>query len=255
MRNILIGLFVLLLIGGGVYFFLNQEEEKKEEPVVDEKEEVEEEEEVKGFVTSNPVSEFTEEEIISLGIDFSGSDAEIADEIYDWQVENMKYVAFGDVSDAMRWNYFMPGIYPTSDMIVDMKKDGKIEGLCYNYATIYCSIANYYGLECRVTAMKEKPSDLDSRIDKRTTTGMAPHEYDRLLERIEELDLYYSYETVRKAAKETSSHYRAEVKLNDEWVIKDASVAAVGGTYNDLYDFFEVDWLEAYDEKLFKVSE
>ncbi len=84
---------------------------------------------------------------------------------------------------------------------------------------------------------------------------MAPHEYDRLMKKIEALGLNYSYETVRRAAKETSSHYRAEVKLNDEWVVKDASVATVGGTYNDLYDFFEVDWLEAFDEKLFKVSE
>lgn len=207
------------------------------------------------FIPSSPVSVFTKDDIDYLGINFSGTPEEIADKIYQWQVENIAYQAggpdFADVSDPMRWNYFLPGIYPTNKMIREMRKDGKIYGICYQYATIYYSIARYYGLECRVTAMKEKPSELDPTIDKRTTTGLSMEEYNRLKLKLQEKGLDYSYESIRQVASETSAHYRAEVKLNGEWVVKDATVPFTGGTYNKLYNFYEVDWLEGYKpEKL-----
>jgi hypothetical protein len=209
------------------------------------------------FIPTSSVTKFNEEHIQALAIDFKGTDLEIANQIYDWQTENMEYKAFGEVADAMRWNYFLPGIYPTEEMIKDFSvlDNVKIEGLCYQFATIYCSIAEYYDLECRVTAMDEKPSDLDPKIDKRTTTGLAESEYNRLLKLLEKRDLYYSYETIRNVAKETSAHYRAEVKIDDNWKVMDASVHFVGGEYNKLYTFNEVDWLEGYNESLLGKSE
>ena len=209
------------------------------------------------FEPSSPVTKFNEEHIQSLAIDFTGTDLQIAQKIYDWQTNNMEYKAFGEVADAMRWNYFLPGIYTTEDMIegFSILDDIKIEGLCYQFATIYCSIANYYDLECRVTAMNEKPSDLDSKIDKRTTSGLAESEYKRLEKILQKKGIYYSYETIRSVAKETSAHYRAEVKIGDNWKVMDASEHFVGGEYNKKYTFYEVDWLEGYNENLLGKSE
>lgn len=205
----------------------------------------------------SPVSEFTLEDIQALAIDFSGTEMEIAQAIYDWQTEYMNYVANGEVADAMRWNYFLPGIYTTRDMIIgfSIMDNVNIEGLCYQFATLYCSIANYYDLECRVTAMQEKPSELDPTIDKRTTTGLGEDEYRRLEQLLISKGYYYSYETIRSVAQETSAHYRAEVKIDGEWIVMDASEYFVGGEYNDIYEFYEVDWLEGYQADILSRSE
>lgn len=203
------------------------------------------------FVPSSPISEFSDSVLESLGLSLSGSEAEIAQGIYDWQVQNMNYVAFGPVSDMMRWNYMLPGIFTTLDMLeINKTSNGKIEGLCYNYATLYCSIAEAYNLDCRVTQMREKPSQLDSRIDPKTTTGLGPDEYERLEALLISKNLYYNYELIRSIAKETSAHYRAEVRIDGEWKVYDASVASVGDGYNQTYEFFEVDWLEGYNKQI-----
>ncbi len=204
------------------------------------------------FQPASPISTFTKEDIDYLGASFTGTPAQIADAIYQWQGDHMTYQANGgDVSDPMRWNYFLPGIYPTSEMIREMRQDGKVYGLCYGFATIYVSLAKYYGLEARVTAMNEKPSQLDPTIDKNTTTGLGPDEYDRLKVKLDRRGLNYSYETIRGVAQETSAHYRAEVKLNGNWVVKDATELFFPNTYNSRYTFYEVDWMEGYHpEKL-----
>ena len=207
---------------------------------------------VSAFTPSSPVSLFTLEDIQALAINFSGSDMEIAQAIYEWQTEYMDYEAFGEVADAMRWNYFLPGIYTTRDMIkgFSIMDSINIKGLCYQFATIYCSIASYYDIECRVTAMREKPSELDPSIDKRTTTGLGPDEYARLEAFLATKGLYYSYETIRQVAKETSAHYRAEINIDGIWQYMDATEYFVGGEYNNTYEFYEVDWLEGYQPTL-----
>lgn len=203
------------------------------------------------YPKKSPVSKFTKEEIQALAIDFTGTKEEIATKIYKWQTENMTYKAFGTVSDAMRWNYFLPGIYETKDMIKEFSvlDNKKIEGLCYQFATIYCSIANYYELECRVMEMEKKLSEIDPKIDKRTTEGLSNEEYKRLEKLLIKKGYYYDYETIRAVAKETSAHYRAEVKINDKWVIKDATEHFVGGEYNKIYTFKEVDFFEGFNEE------
>lgn len=201
-----------------------------------------------GFIPSIPIVEFDQETLDNKGLMFSGSEAEIAQSIYDWQTENMSYVAYGPVSDAMRWNYMLPGIVTTLEMLDNTNSEGKIEGLCYNFATIYCSIAKANGLDCRVTQMKEKPSQLDSSIDPNTTTGLGPDEYDRLNQVLEAKGYDFDYELIRSIAKETSAHYRAEVMIENEWKVYDASTYFVGDEYNKNYDFYEVDWFEGFEE-------
>lgn len=207
---------------------------------------------VLSFTPSSPVVKFTLEDIQSLAIDFSGTEMEIAQAIYDWQTEYMDYEAFGEVADAMRWNYFLPGIYTTRDMIkgFSIMDSINIKGLSYQFATIYCSIASYYDIECRVTAIKEKPSELDSSIDKSTTIGLGIDEYTRLEALLITKDLYYTYETIQQVAKETSAHYRAEIMIDGNWIYMDATEYFIGDEYNDTYDFYEVDWLEGYQPVL-----
>ncbi len=55
--------------------------------------------------------------------------------IINWQNSNMHYIGDpkqqADISHPMRWNFFLPGIYPVSDMVQDrLMDDGKIYGLC-----------------------------------------------------------------------------------------------------------------------------
>lgn len=203
------------------------------------------------FVPSSPISMFDEQTLVDLDALFSGSPKEIAQSIYDWQIEHMVYVAYGPVSDMMRWNFMLPGIYTTQDMLNrNINAEGKFEGLCYNFATLYCSIAIANGLDCQVTQMKEKPSELDPSIDPKTTTGLGPDEYARLEELLIEKGYSYDYELIRSIAKETSAHYRAEVMIDSKWEVYDASSYFVGDTYNQTYEFYPVDWNEGYQDDL-----
>lgn len=84
-----------------------------------------------------------------------------------------------DISHPMRWNYMLPGIFPVSEMVQERRlENGKIYGLCWDYAAIFNAIANYYGLEARVTANKVYISDFNPSIDKSTANGMGPEEFE-----------------------------------------------------------------------------
>jgi hypothetical protein len=113
-----------------------------------------------------PCFEFSDEDINYLGINCSGTDLQRADCIKSWQEENIIYDAFSqDSSYSIRWNHNFPGIYPSSEIIREkINDDGKIYGVCFDYAVIYCSIAEYYGIECRVMNSITKPSDRDSTL-------------------------------------------------------------------------------------------
>jgi len=173
------------------------------------------------FPINNPYAAFSTEEIAQINADgFSGTDEEIARAILAWQAENMFYIGDPnqqpDISHPMRWNYFMPGIFPVSEMVQERVLDnGKIYGLCWDYAAIFNAIANYYELETRVTAHKVYISDLDPSIDKSTATGMGPEEFEALQPKLIAHNLTLSYDQISRAARETWSHYRAEVKIGD----------------------------------------
>ena len=244
MKKILSLLIVVLLLGACA----EAEDDEYDDEMDDE--EIAEVEESVEFIPQSPVVEFDQATLDRLGLNLSGTDAEIAQGIYDWQTENMTYVAFGPISDAMRWNYMLPGIYSSFEMLDVMNAEGKIEGLCFNFATIYCSIAEAYGLDCRVTHMAEKPSELDSSIDPKTTTGLGHDEYARLEMLLKMKGYNYDYELIRSIAKETSAHYRAEVMIDGVWKVYDASTYFVGDEYNKTYEFYEVDWLEGFEASI-----
>jgi hypothetical protein len=204
---------------------------------------------VKRFQAISPAIKFTAEDIAFLGIDFTGSQEHIEDMILKWQEDNWTFVSsqmdYPDVSDPIRWNYFLPGIFTSRDIIHEQVKDNHIYGVCFSYAITYASIAEYYGLEVRVVNSISKPSQ--SNPGSGFTTGMSPEEYARLKAKLDAAGLDYAYEAVRLVAEETPSHYWAEVKINGEWVVKDATQKITGNDtktgFIDKNDFEITDWL------------
>lgn len=201
------------------------------------------------FHATSPAVEFTDDDIAFLGISFSGTQEEIAEAIFKWQEDTWIYASsmidYPDVSDPIRWNYFLPGIFTSRNIIHEQVRDGKIYGVCFSYAITFCSIAEYYGLETRVMNSISKPSDTNPDIG--FTTGMSPDEYDRLKIKLDAAGLDYAYEAVRLVAEETPSHYWAEVKINGEWVVQDATQKITGNDtktdFIDKNDFEITDWL------------
>jgi hypothetical protein len=175
------------------------------------------------FQMFSPYEALTAEEVESLGADgFTGTDEEIANAIVAWQKANMHFASpmnYPDVSYPMRWNYIMPGIYPVSEMVVErVTGDGEIYGICWDYAAIFSAIANYYGLETRVTAYKIYMSESSTG-----ETGMGPQEYEAMEPKLEQNGLDFTYEDIRAAAHETWIHYRAEVNIDGAWVAFDGT--------------------------------
>jgi hypothetical protein len=208
------------------------------------------------FKASSPIAKFTSEDIAFLGVYFSGTQEQIADGIKQWQEDNWTYAAglieYPNASDPIRWNYFLPGIFSSRDIIHEQVKNNKNYGVCFSYAITYCSIAEYYGLEVRVLNSKSKPSDNNPDIG--FTAGMSPDEYDRLKVKLDKAGLKYDYEAIRLVAEETPGHYWAEVKINGQWVIKDATEKATGGNTAQNFiaanDFQVTDWLNRDKSKV-----
>ncbi|MCD6435538.1 MAG: hypothetical protein J7L15_04050 [Clostridiales bacterium] len=210
------------------------------------------------FSEGSPLVKLTEDDIKALGADgFTGTDLEIANQIKDWQVENMIYASssedYPDVSYSMRWDYAFPGIYTVEDMINNMKDGNKIYGICFNYAVIFADIADYYNLDVRIMNTTIKPSEInDSPFYKATATGLAPDEYAEFKNWIISKDLNiedYPYEAVRLVMAETALHYRAEVKIDDEWIALD-TYRPENVSANE-YTFVETDWQEGNQEETF----
>jgi hypothetical protein len=202
----------------------------------------------KKFVSSSPISVFTAQDIQSLGIKVTGTPREMADAIRKWQETNMSYGPVKpDFSDAIRWNYFLPGVFPSRQIVSEHIANGKPYGICFDFAVIYSSIANYYGLETRVRNSISKPSDTDKTIQ--FTTGMAPDEYDRIAAKLGTQGYKYDFDAVRRVASETPSHYWAEVKIDGVWVIEDATQSFTGNNtqtgYVDKNDVQLTDWMRS----------
>jgi hypothetical protein len=198
------------------------------------------------FMASSPVSVFTAGDIEKLGVKVTGTAREIADAIRKWQEANMVYGSPNpNFSDAIRWNYFLPGIFPSRDIINEHLDNAKPYGICFDFAVVYSSIANYFGLETRIRNSISVPSDTDKTI--RFTAGMSPDEYNRLAVKLQNQGLDYDYEAVRLVASETPSHYWAEVKIDGAWVIEDATQVSTGNNTQTLFvdknDVQLTDWM------------
>jgi len=187
------------------------------------------------FSFSSPVSAFSAIDIAYLGINCSGNDSEIAECIKEWQINNMDYdVSKPDSSYSIRWNYAFPGLYPSSEIIREKTENGRVYGICFDYAVIYCSLANYYGLECRVMNSLTKPSDRDASLLP-YSTGLGMEEYNDLIVKLRAKGMDYPYELIRQVMKETPEHYWAEVNIDGEWLPFDASNNPTGGNVEEEY--------------------
>jgi len=203
------------------------------------------------FEPASPVAAFSDSEIQALGVDCQGSPEEIARCIKSWQEIHMLYCQEMDVkdcSDAIRANYVLPGLFTSQDLVQNKQQDGKVYGICFDYAVIYCSIAEYYGLECRVVNSISKPSERPGTYVP-ITTGMSEEEYARWNEQLQTKGIDYPYDALRLIARETPGHYWAEVNLDGKWIVLDASRSSVGGSTETEYiasgDFEITDWFAA----------
>ena len=171
--------------------------------------------------------------------------------IINWQNLNMHYIGDpnqqADISNPMRWNYFMPGIFPVSDMVQDrVMEDGKIYGLCWDYASIFNAMASYYDLDVRVTAYKVLMSDLNPQF--RKGAGMSIEEFETILPRLNEQGLNIDYDHISQSSRETWTHYRAEVKVGEEWLAFDGAPGVSAEYAAKTYSV--VSWDEGYDANL-----
>ena len=203
---------------------------------------------------------FSDEALKELGADgFSGSDAEIAQQIFDWQKNNMDYAGptdgYIDAGFGSRWNFMLPGIYPASKRIEHKNEEGKIYGICSDFAYIYVAIANAYGLESRVTTFPlEKHVEIFGELpegaqDETTYRGLGREEYDLLNIELQENNINLTYDQIHRAIQGISTieghvagmHNRAEVKIDGEWVAYDATRA-----FNDFPTNVEYDNADNY---------
>ncbi len=209
---------------------------------------------------------FSEDILKKLGADgFSGTDAEIAQQIYDWQVTHMDFAGptdnYTDAGYGSRWNFMIPGIYPASNRINHKTSDGKIYGICSDFAYIYTAIANAYELEVRVTTLPlEKHVELTGSLplevqDEETFRGLAREEYDLLNIILKENNINLTYDQVHRAIQGISTieghiqgmHSRAEVFLDGKWVAFDATRAFSDFLQNDIYNNDENYVLQNWD--------
>jgi len=181
------------------------------------------------FAPVEPYQALSSDILKVIGADgFNGSNETIANQILTWQKDNMQFISNPeekeDLAYPMRWNYFLPGIYPVKEMVVERKlSNGKIYGLCWDYAAIYASIAKSYDLEVRITAVKKHLSDLNPEMYGDIADGLPEYEYDELTRKFIANEVFFTYDQVDRVANETWIHYRAEVNLNGVWTSMDGT--------------------------------
>ena len=193
------------------------------------------------FEIFDPFDEVLSDELLrQIGADgFSGTDEEIAQQIFAWQEEHMRYVsdpgAQMDVSYQGRWNLFLPGIYPASELVLEhVGADGKIYAICSDYTLIFCAIGNSYGLETRCnTFTKYKFSEVNDWVDPSSTRGLSMEEYDALNVKMQAQGLNLTYDQIDRVARESYVHARPEIKIDGEWVSFDGAGIAPTGEYTN----------------------
>lgn len=124
--------------------------------------------------------------------------------------------------------------------------DGKIYGLCWDYASIFTAMASYYDLDVRVTAYKTLMSDLNPQFQK--GAGMSEDEYTAILPRLSDQALDIDHDHISQSSRETWSHYRAEVKIGEQWVAFDGAPGVSDEYAAQTYSV--ASWDEGYDADL-----
>ncbi len=187
---------------------------------------------------SSPIAQFTDEDIEYLGIQCTGDDEDIADCIKEWQVENILYCVDDSGEDItptcsalVETNEFLPGILTSKDVIYNQLYKGRINGLCLDYAATYCSIAEYYGLQCRIVRSDTKFCE-EVNCDEDEAPGWDELEYTFFIKPLlDKNDLPFTLESINSIAEDTWAHYWAEVFIDGEWIFMDAAARDTAQRY------------------------
>ena len=201
------------------------------------------------WTASSPVAVFTDEDIAFLDISCSGSDEEIANCIEDWQSDNFTFCVGSDGEDLipecsyfLEYNEILPGIMTSKDVIYNNRVDDKIAGICMDYAAVYCSIAEYYGLECRVMRSTTHYCD-EMYCDEEDEAGWMIFDYMAFQPLLSQNGLDFSLAAINSVVEDNWAHYWAEVMIDGEWEFRDASARDTAQRYSRGEDVV-VDWVE-----------
>jgi hypothetical protein len=200
---------------------------------------------------SSPIAQFTDEDIDYLGIQCTGDDADIADCIKEWQEDNILFCVnpSGDditptCSALIETNELLPGILTSKDVIYNPRLEGKIPGLCMDYAATYCSIAEYYGIQCRIVRSNHRFCEEVNCDEEDATPGYDQLSYSFFIKPLlDKNELPFTLESINSVAEDNWAHYWAEVLIDGEWEFMDASARDTANRYAQ-NDVVVVDWEE-----------
>ena len=200
---------------------------------------------------SSPIAQFTDEDIEYLGIQCAGDDAEIAECIKKWEEDNFYYCVDPDSDEdltptcsiLLEINEMLPGLLTSKDVIYYPRVEGKIPGICMDYAATYCSIAEYYGLQCRIVRSNHRYCE-EMVCDEEDAPGYDQLTYSYFIKPLlDKNGLPFTLEAINAVAEDPWSHYWAEVLIDGEWRFMDASASDTAQRYAQ-NDVVVVDWQE-----------
>lgn len=183
--------------------------------------------------SKTPVDNLSDELIQTWGADCTDKGAKemIAQCILNWQESNFYWcythpetnvipdafeIGYPDCVVDMQFNQMNLGSFPVSKVMELKVKNKKVFGACYTYATTYCAVARWNGLDCRVISAGDP--DMESNQDLGAGyCGLASKDY------IEKLGLNCD-EWKGKGWKMQAWHYWAEVLINGQWKRMETSV-------------------------------
>ena len=138
----------------------------------------------------------------------------------------------------------LPGILTSKDVIYNHLFEGKIAGLCMDYAATYCSIAEYYGIQCRIVRSDNKYCEEAYCDEEEKIPGWDEMTYAFFIKPLlDKNDLPFTLESINSIAEDTWAHYWAEVFIDGDWEFMDASARDTAKRYSQ-NDVVVVDWEE-----------
>ncbi len=113
-----------------------------------------------------------------------------------------------------------------------------------DYAATYCSIAEYYGIQCRIVRSNHQFCEEVNCDEEDATPGYDQLSYSFFIKPLlDKNKLPFTLESINSVAEDTWAHYWAEVLIDGEWEFMDASARDTANRYAQ-NDVVVVDWEE-----------
>ena len=109
-----------------------------------------------------------------------------------------------------------------------------------DYAAIFCSLAEYYGLECRIMRSGNRYCE-EVDCDEDELPGWEEADFQAFKPLLDKNNLPITLEALNSVAEDTWAHYWVEVFLDGKWIYADASAQDTYKRYNK-NDVVIVDW-------------